>query len=267
VVRHFSALLVMFACVAGLQTARCQSPAKSVGPKPISLPTPKPDVPDTAAAVMAIIDKTNDFRRKNDLEKLAVNADLTLTARHFAEFMAANAKYGHDVDGRNADERATKDGYASCLIGENIAFQYDAAGFTTKRLAEGFFEGWKKSPDHRANMLNPDVTDTGMAIVQSEVNGYYYAVQLVGRPKSLAIAFEVKNTSDKSIECRLGGDKFSLAANSNRRCETCRPEILIINFPTDKKKNLTSRTVTAKPANGDHFVITNGAEGFQIKKE
>jgi uncharacterized protein YkwD len=267
VIRYFSAVVAMLACLAGLQPARCQSPAKSIGPKPITLPAPQAEVADTAAAVKAIIDKTNDFRRENDLKNLAVNADLTLAARHFAEFMAANAKYGHEVDGRNADERAAMDGYAGSMIGENIAFQYDAAGFTTKRLADGFFEGWKKSPEHRANMLDPDVTDTGLAIVQSEVNGYFYAVQLVGRPKSLNITFEVKNQSEKSIECRLGGDKFSVAANSKRMCETSRPEVLIINFPTDKKKNLTSRTVTMKPANGDHLVITNGNEGFQIKKE
>jgi uncharacterized protein YkwD len=267
-IRHFSTLLLTLALVAGSQTARCQSPpANSTTPKPMAVSPPHIDVPDTAAAVKAIIDKTNAFRRENGLEKLAVNADLTLAARHFAEFMAANAKYGHDADGRHAEERAVKVGYDYCLIGENIAYQYDPVGFTTKRLAEGFVEGWEKSPEHRRNMLNPDVTEVGMGIARSEVNGHYYAVQMVGRPKSLAINFEVNNKSDISLECRIGSEKFSLPANSHRKCEVCRPETLIIHFPSDKKKNLTTRTMTLKPANGDQLVITNGDEGFQIKKE
>ncbi len=267
-ISRLSTLFAMLVCIAGSSNARCQPPdANSTNPKLIARAAALTESPDIAEAVKTIIDKTNDFRRENGQEKLAVDSKLTLAARHFAQFMADNAKYGHDADGRHADERAAKDDYASCLIGENIAYLYDPAGFTTKRLAGDFFEGWKKSPDHRRNMLDPDVTDIGMAIARSEVNGYYYAVQLVGRPKSLAISFEVKNESNVALEYKIGGKKFSAPAKSQQSCEVCRPDVLIIDFPSDKKHNLTSRTKTLKPANGDHVVITNGDEGFQIRKE
>jgi uncharacterized protein YkwD len=42
-------------------------------------------------------------------------------------------------------------------------------------------EGWKRSPGHRRNLLAREATQTGVAVARSD-QGYYYAVQLFGRP-------------------------------------------------------------------------------------
>ena len=79
-------------------------------------------------------------------------------------------------------ERARRHGYAWCFIAENIAYQYDSRGFATESLAHGIVEGWKKSAGHRRNLLAREATHTGVAVARSEKTGYYYAVQLFGRP-------------------------------------------------------------------------------------
>ena len=40
----------------------------------------------------------------------------------------------------------------------------NSSGFTPKELADGFLEGWKQSPGHRKNMLDPDVTQIGVGV-------------------------------------------------------------------------------------------------------
>jgi hypothetical protein len=51
----------------------------------------------------------------------------------------------------------------------------------------------------RKNLLNPAVTETGVAVAQSEQTGTYDTGQLFGRAKSQQIAFQITNTSDLAI--------------------------------------------------------------------
>ena len=44
-------------------------------------------------------------------------------------------------------------------------------------------------------MLDADATETGISVARSEHTGYYYAVQMFGRPKSDAIEFQISNRS------------------------------------------------------------------------
>jgi hypothetical protein len=79
-----------------------------------------------------------------------------------------------------------------------------STGFETKELASKFFEGWKKSPPHRKNMLQPHVTETGVAIGHAPGSDRYFAVQLFARPQSDAIQFEVTNRTDETIQYTVG---------------------------------------------------------------
>src|SRR5262249_46807432 len=154
-----------------LQTAQ-PKPAKQAGS------------PDLSRAVEIIVRRTNEFRQKEGRGKVEVDPKLTEAALYFAGFMAKTNKYGHDADGRAPADRAKEHGYEICIIAENIAYEFKSAGFKTEELGQQFFDGWKHSPPHRKNMVDPDVTEIGVAIAQSPETGYYYAVQLFGRPKS-----------------------------------------------------------------------------------
>jgi uncharacterized protein YkwD len=115
---------------------------------------------------------------------VTANPVLARTVRDFVDFMARTDRYGHEADGKQPADRARGHGYDYCLVSENIAYQYNSAGFRTAALARDFVEGWKHSPQHRKNMLEPAATQTAVAVARSEKSGRYYAVQMFGRPKS-----------------------------------------------------------------------------------
>jgi uncharacterized protein YkwD len=215
--------------------------------------------PDLARVTKAIIEKTNAFRQKQGRKKVTVNPKLTETARYFAKFMARTGKYGHEADGNQPADRAKKFGYDYCLVAENIAYQYDSAGFTTQRLGTRFFEGWQNSPPHRKNMLDPDVSETAVAVAPSKKTGYSYAVQLFGRPKSQAISFQVANESDTTVEYRLGDQKYKLPPRYTRTHEICRPESMTFEMPGGKER-------TVRPGNGDRIMITPDGGKVQVER-
>src|SRR5205085_9863408 len=125
-------------------------------------------------------------------------------------------------------DRAKEHGYDYCIVLENIAYQYDSTGFTTEKLGGGFFTGWKESPGHRRNMLDPDVTETGVAIARSADTGYYYAVQLFGRPKSLRIEFRIANSTGAVVRYKVGDREYDLPPGVVMTHEVCRPTDVVV---------------------------------------
>jgi hypothetical protein len=177
--------------------------------------------------------------------------------------MAKTGRFGHTADGRRPAERAAKEGYEYCIVAENIAYEFDPAGFSTEELAAKFVEGWEHSPGHRRNMLDPDVTETGVALARSETTGYYFAVQVFGRPKSLALQFKVVNESDAPATDRIGDKSFKLPPRYTRTHEQCRPtEVTFVLAAGDKKEERT-----LKAESGARVVITRNGDALRGKKE
>src|SRR5205807_238503 len=116
------------------------------------------------------------------------------------------------------------------------AYEFNAGGFSTEDLATKFVVGWEQSPGHRRNMLDLDVTETGVAVARSETNGYYFAVQVFGRPKSLALHFKVMNESGDTATYRIGEKTFTLPPRYTRTHEQCRPTEATFVLPAGEKK-------------------------------
>lgn len=140
--------------------------------------------PDLTRVEQAIVSGTNDFRRDNGRRVVATQAKLEAAAEEFAQFMARTGKYSHEADGRKPSERVVAHGYRYCRVSENISYQYSSEGFESRELAARLLDGWKKSPGHRANMLDAAVVHTAVAVARSPKTGYFYAVQLFGSPRS-----------------------------------------------------------------------------------
>jgi uncharacterized protein YkwD len=222
--------------------------------------------PDLARVAKLIIDRTNAFRKEQGRPQVEVDARLARAAQYFADYMAKNDRYGHGADGQRPADRARKHGYDYCIVLENIAYDYNSAGFSTDELGKALVEGWKHSPGHRRNMLDPDVNDTAVAVAHSDKTGYYYAVQMFGRPHSKAIEFTIANQSDARIEYRIGKQSFPLPPSYVRTHTRCRPAKVVIQLlGSEPGSKGESRTV--QPASGDHFVITGDSRGYQVKKE
>jgi uncharacterized protein YkwD len=208
-------------------------------------------VQELSKSVAMVIKATNSFREEKQLQSVTTDEQLRATAQKFADFMASTDKYGHHADGRTAAERATGQGYELCLIAENIAYQYNSEGFSVEALAKGFVEGWKESPGHRRNMLEPAATETGVAIARGDESGIYYAVQLFGRPKSAQIAFQVRNQSETSLTYEVGERSFTLPSGYTREHRQCTQATL--KFSPDKESG--ERTRSFEIENGSRYAV------------
>jgi hypothetical protein len=113
----------------------------------------------------ALLKETNAFRAKEGARPLVDDAELAVAAQAHLADMHARGFFAHDTpDGFSPGERAG----LVCrtllgLFGENIAFIENSRKSPTARQ---FFEGWRDSPGHRANMLKADYTHAGHAALR-----------------------------------------------------------------------------------------------------
>jgi hypothetical protein len=218
-------------------------------------------VPRIEEVETLLLDGTNACRQSAGRERLKAEPKLTKTARDFAAFMAKTDKYGHQADGKEPSDRVKEHGYTYCVIAENIAYEFSSEGFGTRELADKLLEGWKNSPGHRKNMLDPDVTETGIGVAHSENSNKYYAVQVFGRPRSAAIEFSVANETQDTVEYTLDGEKLSLPGRTTRTHEVCRPGTLTL--PWQKKDG---KSESIRPRNGDHFEVTREGDQLRLRR-
>ena len=132
-------------------------------------------VPTQAASPTGaeIIRLTNQERQKAGLAPLAENATLDNVAENYAALMAQRQQLSHDIDGTSSGDRLTAAGYRWSSCAENIAENYADAGAVV--------QGWMNSPGHRANILDPNVTQIGVGVAYSST-GVPYHCQVFAQP-------------------------------------------------------------------------------------
>jgi uncharacterized protein YkwD len=130
----------------------------------------KADVTVDAVAAASMI---SGYRSNNGLPPVTVDPELMRLASEQAHAMATHDKMDHDI-GRPFQDRIRNSSFRGSVAVENIS-----AGYHT--LAEAF-SGWRDSPPHRANMLNPGVTRLGIAAVYAPASKYkvFWALILTG---------------------------------------------------------------------------------------
>jgi uncharacterized protein YkwD len=121
-----------------------------------------------------IFDLINEERNKKGLGELNWDASLSRLARAYSQKMARENFFSHyDRSGEAVDGRAKtmriKDWRK---IGENLFF---CQGFGNPN--ELAVRGWMKSAAHRQNILDPNYTDSGIGIAESE-DGKIYITQV-----------------------------------------------------------------------------------------
>ncbi|WP_146398129.1 CAP domain-containing protein [Pseudobythopirellula maris] len=222
-------------------------------------PPPETEV-EPAEAVDHIVRRTDGFRQQEGRETLERHEKLMAAAEGFARYMAEHDRYGHHADGRAAAARVADEGYEYCVVTENIAYAFDGGGYESRGLADQFFEGWRDSPGHRENMLGPNVTETGVAVARSEKTGYWYAVQLFGRPRSAAIEFRVANESDASVSYTIGEKRYELPPRYVRRHLRCRPSPLRFDLRGGEAADTTREAV-----DGARYNVTESGGELRVE--
>ena len=143
------------------------------------------------------------------------------------EYLAKTGKFAHEADGRQPAQRAEAQGYRYCLVAENLAMNLDSRGFETRALARDAVEGWKNSPGHRANMLQPTVTEIGVAVARApDRDPKFISVQLFGRPEALKVEFRIENRAGAEVRYALGEETHTLPARAIVTHTSCDPEQL-----------------------------------------
>ncbi len=190
------------------------------------------DLPDIARTEIAIIEMTNAFRHEQKLGSVKRNKALDLAAHLFAEYLAKSGKFAHEADGRQPADRAKAAGYTFCMIAENLASHLDSRGFKTSALASAAVEGWKNSPGHRKNMLQPHVTEIGVGVAKAgDRDPKFLSVQLFGRPESLKYHFRIDNKAGAAVTYTLLGQKHTLAPRVIATHTACQPGELAFEQP------------------------------------
>lgn len=103
-------------------------------------------------------------------EPLTWNAALASAAEAHSQAMATENFFAHrDPAGRIPGDRAELAGYSGSLIGENLAAAYVSG--------QQVLDGWLSSPEHCANLMNPQFRELGAAYARGEGGeaGIYWA--------------------------------------------------------------------------------------------
>ena len=111
-----------------------------------------------------IISDTNYIRAKYNLHPLKENPELTAAAYLKAYDMFNDQYWDHiSPDGKTPWYFIRNTNYDFRFAGENLAKDFSSS--------EDVIAAWMESPDHRANILNPNYEDIGVAIVKGRLNG------------------------------------------------------------------------------------------------
>jgi uncharacterized protein YkwD len=163
------------------------APAPTSPPAPAPAPTaplaPPPqqgglDTSPMDASSQALFDATNRHRTASGLPALRGNGQLFGIARIRSQDMAENNYFAHTspVTGDNAFTLMDRYGVPYAWAGENIAKNNypdsDSVGVADDAL-------WN-SPPHRENILNPNYTDVGIALVVDALGMKYFTIVFSG---------------------------------------------------------------------------------------
>ena len=92
----------------------------------------------------------SDYRARHDMPPLALDASLSELAHEHAARMAREKRLSHD----GFQERFAKAGSPRCV--ENVGWN--------QRTPEAEFAGWRDSPTHARNLLDPGIARMGIGI-------------------------------------------------------------------------------------------------------
>lgn len=121
-----------------------------------------------------VLDATNAERKAAGLPALKANPKLFSAARGHSANMAKQGKFDHVLDEKTPADRVKAAGYTFRACGENIAWNSPTPAEALRI--------WMDSPGHKANILNKDFTEIGVAVAKND-KGEPYWTQVFGRPR------------------------------------------------------------------------------------
>ena len=140
--------------------------------EPVSTPAPQVAAPAVTRAAEAGDARSllNAQRARRGLAPVSRSKKLTAAAAGHANNMATRGFFSHtSPNGRSVGHRVGRQGYDYCVVNENLSYG--------RRNLANVINAWMSSPGHRRNILNPKVTEFGVA----QAPGGYW-VLVMARP-------------------------------------------------------------------------------------
>ncbi len=144
--------------------------------------------------VQEVIDKVNVERQKVGLAPIQENGQLNKAATAKAQNMFEENYWAHfSPSGKDPWGFITSSGYRFSYAGENLARNF----YTSDEVVKA----WMNSPTHRANLLNPNYQEVGIAVVDGVLLGQKTTliVQEFGRPVNALAEAPKVDISGKTI--------------------------------------------------------------------
>lgn len=132
--------------------------------------------------VNQVLISTNEEREKLGLEPLQINEKLNQAALAKAQDMFTDQYWAHSApDGVQPWNFIKEAGYVYKYAGENLARDFD----NTKEM----MVAWMNSPTHKENIINPNFTQMGLAVVNGTLKGFNttLVVQMFGTPGAVKL--------------------------------------------------------------------------------
>ena len=162
-----------------------------------------------------VINLTNGQRGQNGLAGLKTNSSLNKAAALKAKDMFEDDYWAHFApDGTSPWYFFGMVNYKYTWAGENLARDF--------ATSSGVVSAWMASSGHRANILNSNFTEIGVAVVDGNLEGEdtTLVVQLFGRPVTVAAASET--TSDSGTGEKVKASKVE----ANIKLPTEEPKVV-----------------------------------------
>lgn len=138
-----------------------------------------PQVPPQPLDIRQAVSDLNDYRARYGLNPVTIEPRLIEASRIHADDLAKAGIISHSgTDGSSHGDRAHRVGYNFTIAGENVA--------TGQKSWDQVFKAWQESPGHNDNLLRPDVSEFGIALVYEPRTTYStYWSMLVAEPMDM----------------------------------------------------------------------------------
>jgi hypothetical protein len=152
-----------------------------------------------------LVEMANKDRVAQGLKPLAINQQLATAAEKKATDMFNKDYFAH----------TSPTGITPWFWLNNVGYKYTAAG---ENLAKDFtesvyvHEAWMNSPGHRANILNKNYQDVGIAVVEGVINGQktILAVEFFGKSTTAKTATPTQTASGKVAVAAIDKTKSNI---------------------------------------------------------
>ena len=201
----------------------------------------------------------NGQRQEMGLNTLTQSQKLDQAAALKAQDMVAKGYFAHQSpQGTTPWHWFSQVGYKYNYAGENLA-----VGFID---SPEVFYAWLNSPSHKANMVNPNYTEVGTAIVSGFEGNSLVVVQLFGTPKAAAVTSNPKSETPRPEGARL-------ASPSGEAAKPIEEPIVAVDNPDERVLSQSAQNVALTSPDGNtssspysrwlNFIIYGNADYLQ----